>query len=238
METNALGQPVGDIVHGWEDARTPTSRELTGQFCRLERLDAARHAEHLFAADNLDLHGASWTYMPYGPFASLSAYQAWVAEVAACADPYFYAVILNDPSMAEVAGTPAGVASYVRVTPTAGSIEVGHIHLSPLLQRKRAATEMQFLLMQHAFDDLAYRRYEWKCDALNGPSRAAALRLGFRYEGIFRQGAVVKGRNRDTAWYSVIDAEWPRVRRAFVDWLSPDNFDDARMQRAPLRARA
>ncbi len=140
--------------------------------------------------------------------------------------------------MAEVAGVPVGVASYLRPNPSAGSIEVGHIHLSPLLQRKRAATERQFLMMTHAFDDLGYRRYEWKCDDINASSRSAALRLGFRYEGTFRQDAVVKGRNRDTAWFSITDAEWPRVRGAFLDWLSPDNFDDEGRQRASLQARA
>lgn len=237
METNASDQPVGGLVHGWDGARTPTSLALTGQFARLERLNPARDTEHLFAADSLDREGVSWTYLPYGPFASRSAYQEWVTEAAACADPYFFAVSCTDPLIQNGVGTAVGVASYLRITPEAGSIEVGHIHFSPLLQRTRAATEAQFLMMAHAFDDLGYRRYEWKCDDLNAPSCAAARRLGFTYEGTFRQGAVVKGRNRDTAWFSITDGEWPRVRRAFDDWLSPGNFDGQGMQRAPLRAR-
>lgn len=238
METNELGQPVGDVVQGWQVARTPTLEVLTGRFCRLERLDPQRHADQLFASDSLDTDGASWTYLPYGPFADRSAYQQWVAEVAACVDPFFYAVITTDPLTDQGPDTAAGVLSYLRITPAAGSIEVGHIRLSPLLQQRRAATEAQFLVMQHAFDDLGYRRYEWKCDALNAPSCAAAGRLGFRYEGTFRQAVIVKGRNRDTAWFSITDVEWPRIREAFTAWLSPDNFDDDGRQRAPLQARA
>lgn len=237
METNELGQPVGDVVPGWQVAHEPTAPVLTGQFCRLERLDPDRHAEQLFAADSQDVNGASWTYLPYGPFATRSAYQEWVTVVSTSADPLFYAVIATDPLIDQGASTAAGVLSYLRITPTAGSIEVGHIHLSPLLQQRRAATEAQFLLMEHAFDDLGYRRYEWKCDALNAPSCAAASRLGFSYEGTFRQAAVVKGRNRDTAWYSVTDVEWPRVQRAFTAWLSPENFDEYGLQRAHLQAR-
>jgi RimJ/RimL family protein N-acetyltransferase len=128
------------------------------------------------------------------------------------------------------------VLSLLRITPDAGSIEVGHIHLSPALQQTRASTEAQFLLMSYVFDDLGYRRYEWKCDALNAPSRRAAGRLGFSYEGIFRQAQVVKGRNRDTAWYAIVDAEWPEVREAFRVWLDPDNFDTGRRQRTSLQA--
>lgn len=234
---NELGQPVGDIVQGWQVAAPPDDTELVGRFCRLERLDPDRHVEHLFAADNLDVDGASWTYLPYGPFADLAAYRTWLTAVAGSQDPFFYAVIPTDSSTGAATATAAGVVSYLRITPAAGSIEVGHIHLSPVLQRRRAATEAQFLLMQHAFETLGYRRYEWKCDDLNGPSRAAAERLGFSYEGTFRKAAVIKGRNRDTAWYAITEADWPRVRRGFTDWLSPENFDEAGVQRAPLRVR-
>lgn len=238
MQTNDLGQPVGDIVQGWQGANPPDDTALMGRFCRLERLDPDRHAEHLFAADSLDAAGASWTYLPYGPFAERDAYQQWLTGVAASSDPFFYAVIPTDTSTEAGSGTAAGVMSYLRITPAAGSIEVGHIHLSPLLQQRRAATEAQFLLMQHAFDDLGYRRYEWKCDDLNNPSRSAAERLGFRYEGTFRRAGIVKGRNRDTAWYAITDEDWPRVQRAFSDWLSPRNFDEGGTQRLPLAARA
>ena len=134
--------------------------------------------------------------------------------------------------------TPVGMASYLRTKPAAGVIEVGHIHFSPLLQRKRQSTEVMFLMMQRVFDELGYRRYEWKCDTLNAPSRQAAKRLGFNFEGIFRQATHYKGRNRDTAWYSIIDSEWPRIRDAFQVWLSSENFNDVGHQRQPLKAHA
>ena len=219
MEVNALGQPIGPLVPGWSPRPRPAAAVLEGEYCRLERL-ADRHADALFAADRLDASGESWTYLPYGPFAEVGAYRDWVRRVADSEDPRFYAIVGTDP-----AEGPVGVFAYLRIAPEAGSIEVGHVHYSPLLQRRRAATEAQFLLMRHAFDDLGYRRYEWKCDALNAPSRAAAERLGFRYEGTFRQATVVKGRNRDTAWYAIVDAEWPAVRERLARWLARDNFD-------------
>ena len=171
-----------------------------------------RHAGELFAADGADTDGTSWTYLPYGPFDELETYTAWVSEVAARDDPYFYAIIDTEQG-SPTQDRAAGVLSLLRITPDAGSIEVGHIHLSPALQQTRASTEAQFLIMTYVFDDLGYRRYEWKCDALNAPSRRAAERLGFTYEGIFRQSLVYKGRNRDTAWYAIIDADWPRGAR-------------------------
>ena len=219
MEVNALGQPIGPLVPGWSPRPRPAAAVLEGEYCRLERL-ADRHADALFAADRLDASGESWTYLPYGPFPDAGAYRDWVRQVAHSEDPRFYAIVGTDP-----AEGPAGVFAYLRIAPEAGSIEVGHVHYSPLLQRRRAATEAQFLLMRHAFDDLGYRRYEWKCDDLNAPSRAAAERLGFRYEGTFRQATVVKGRNRDTAWYAIVDAEWPAVRERLARWLARDNFD-------------
>jgi RimJ/RimL family protein N-acetyltransferase len=225
-------------VPHWTARPGPGAPTLTGSFCRLERLDADRHAAELFSADRLDISGASWTYLPYGPFADLESYRRWVHEAAVTEDPRFYAVIdTDDRSIEQTGGRAAGVLSLLRVQPEAGSIEVGHIHYSPLLQRRRGATEAQFLLMRYAFDDLGYRRYEWKCDALNAPSRAAAERLGFRYEGTFRQAQVVKGRNRDTAWFSILDHEWPHVAAAGRAWLAAENFDDRGRQRAPLCAR-
>ena len=167
-----------------------------------------------------------WLYMPYGPFATAEAYRAWVEDVAGRPDPFFYAIV------DKVRG-PLGVASYLRIDPPAGSIEVGHIALSPALQRTAAATEAMFLMMAWAFR-AGYRRYEWKCNALNRASRDAALRLGLSYEGVFRQAAVVKGRNRDTAWYAAIDAEWPALEAAFERWLDPANFDAEGRQRSSL----
>ena len=225
---NALGQPVGRPVAGWEPRPWPPDEPLAGRFCRLERLDPARHAPGLYAADAADTEGRSWTYLPYGPFESPAAHRAWVTRMADEQDPQFHAVVDNDT------GAAVGVASLMRIDPAVGCIEVGHIHYSPRLQRTPAATEAMYLLMRRVFAELGYRRYEWKCDALNAPSRRAAERLGFRFEGVFRQATIVKGRNRDTAWYSVIDAEWPVLRDAFEAWLAEENFDESGRQRRSL----
>ena len=170
-----------------------------------------------------------WTYLSYGPFDTLNSYRGWAEEMSRRSDPLFYAIIERATERA------LGVASYLRINPPAGTIEVGHIGYSPPLQRTPAATEAMFLMMERAFT-LGYRRYEWKCDSLNGPSRAAAQRLGFSFEGVFRQATVVKGRNRDTAWFSVIDGEWPALRDAFQRWLHPANFDEQGKQRMRLSA--
>lgn len=204
-------------------------------FCSVNSFGLDARAEELFAADQADSRGESWTYLPYGPFGGFGSYRRWVDEAAGTPDPFFYAIIDTDAGSLthERAG---GLASYLRIEPNDGSIEVGHVHYSPALQRRRGATEAQYLLMRHAFDELGYRRYEWMCDALNAASRAAATRLGFRYEGTFRQVRVVRGRNRDTAWYSIIDSEWALVRTAFEAWLDPGNFDDHHRQQTVLRA--
>src|SRR4029453_6052600 len=204
-------------------------------YARRGGLDPGRPAGELFAADRADTDGTSWTYLPYGPFDDLESYAAWVSEVSAQDDPYFFAVIDTDPG-SPIRDRASGVPSLLRVQPDAGSIEVGHIPLSPALQQTRASTEAQFLIMSYVFDNLGYRRHEWKCDALNAPSRRAAERLGFSYEGIFRQAVVIKGRNRDPAWYAIVDADWPRVREAFRAWLASDNFEPDGRQRANLQA--
>lgn len=227
QQTNALGQPIGFSVAGWRAPRPPSREPMIGRRCRLEVLDAARHADDLFAANQLDTENRIWTYLPYGPFETPSAYRAWVESVANGEDPLFHAVIDAD------SGKAVGVASFLRITPAAGCIEVGHINFSPSLQRTRAATECMFLMMKRVFE-AGYRRYEWKCDALNAGSRAAAQRLGFSYEGIFRQATVYKGRNRDTAWYAMIDTEWPALEEAFESWLDDSNFDADGRQRARL----
>jgi len=201
---------------------------MVGRLCRVESLDPVRHGTDLFAANQLDVEGRNWTYLSVGPFADFAAYRAWLDKVAAEADPMFHAII--DLATAKA----VGVAAYMRIVPAHGVIEVGHINYSPLLQRKPAATEAMYLMMRRVFDELGYRRYEWKCDALNAPSRAAALRLGFQYEGHFRQAVVNKGRNRDTLWFSIIDGEWPALKRAFETWLAPENFDEAGRQRRGL----
>jgi len=219
-------------VPGWRGARTPEREAIEGRTCRLEPLDVERHADALFAAyfadPGADPQGVNWTYLPYGPFASRADYRAWLADRQASRDECFFAIV--DPA----AGRPVGVAAYLRIFPESGSIEVGHLSYAPALQRTTASSEAMFLMMRRVFDDWGYRRYEWKCDALNAPSRAAAIRLGFRYEGTFRKLMVVKGRNRDTAWFSIVDDEWPGIRAAFQAWLAPDNFDAAGRQRRRL----
>jgi RimJ/RimL family protein N-acetyltransferase len=219
------GAPLGAYVEHWTPPVRPGWVMLEGRFVRLERLEAEPHAALLYRA--FAGHDAVWDYLPYGPFSSASQYHRWIRDNAALDDPLFYAV-KNLQS-----GHWEGVASYLRISPEAGSIEVGHINLSPALQRTPAATEAMFLMMQWAFD-AGYRRYEWKCNALNLPSRHAAQRLGLSYEGVFRQAAVVKGRNRDTAWYAAIDAEWPALKEAYTAWLSPGNFDADGQQRESL----
>ncbi|MGK9237220.1 GNAT family N-acetyltransferase [Inquilinus limosus] len=226
--TNALGQPIGAPVPGWEKRPLPPRAPMEGRTCRVVPLDPARHAEDLFEATGRDADGRNWTYLSVGPFADLESFRAWLEKMASGNDPLFHTVIDR------ATGRAVGVASYLRIDPANGVIEVGHIHFSPLLQRTPMATEAMFLMMRRVFDELGYRRYEWKCDSLNAPSRAAAARLGFRYEGLFRQAVVYKGRNRDTAWFSIIDGEWPRLRAAFERWLDPANFDAEGRQREKL----
>jgi len=226
-DLNHLNQPVDQIVHDWKPADRPVREPMEGRFCRLEPLDPACHAESLYTAYALDADGSNWTYLPCGPFASLDSYRTWLEQYGCGSDRLFYAIV----DLA--AGTAVGVAAYMRINPESGSIEVGHINYSPLLQRKPAATEAMYLMMARAFH-LGYRRYEWKCNALNAPSRAAAQRLGLSFEGVFRQANVIKGRNRDTAWYAAIDQEWPAIEQAFVQWLSPSNFDARGEQRSRL----
>jgi len=235
MDLNEWGQPVGAAVPGRMSRPRPAVPVLTGRYCRLERLDPDRHGAQLFAADVGDERGESWTYLPYGPFADLVAYRQWIDQTCGGDDPLFYAIIDTDTVNNPGHERAVGVLSYVRIQPDAASIEVGHVHYSPLLQRRRAATEAQQLAMSYAFEGLGYRRYEWKCDALNAASRAAAERLGFCYEGTFRQATVVKGRNRDTAWYAIIDTEWPTIRDGLTAWLAPDNFDEGGQQKKKLR---
>ena len=224
---NVLGQPIGFPLPNWKPPDAPSREPMEGRFCRVEPINPRLHAASLHAANGMDVEGRMWTYLPYGPFDTLDSYRARAEEMSRCSDPLFYAIIDRATDRA------AGVASYLRIDPLGGSIEVGHISYSPLLQRTPAATEAMFLMMERVFT-LGYRRYEWKCDALNGPSRAAAERLGFSFEGIFRQATVVKGRNRDTAWFAAIDREWPALRATFQRWLHPTNFDERGKQRTRL----
>ncbi len=219
--------PIGKAVD-YTPASLPENRPLVGQYCRLEPFDVARHSAGLFDAYRIDETGANWTYLPFSGFDDLAKFEAWAEETCTKADPFFYAVI--DPE----SGQAIGIASFLRINPTAGSIEVGWINFSPLLQGTRASTEVMYLMMREAFR-LGYRRYEWKCDSLNAPSNRAAKRLGFTFEGTFRQALVYKGRNRDTAWYSVLDGEWPALKARFERWLAPENFDNTGHQKAKLQ---
>uniref|UniRef100_UPI0035679B6A GNAT family N-acetyltransferase n=1 Tax=Puniceibacterium confluentis TaxID=1958944 RepID=UPI0035679B6A len=205
----------------------PPRSAMQGSYGRLEPTSLA-HVPALYRAFAVDGGAGDWTYLPYGPFASETTFADWVSAACLGEDPLFHTIFDRD-------GTALGMASYLRIDPANASIEVGHIHFSPALQRTALATEAMALMMARAFDELGYRRYEWKCDALNAPSRAAAERLGFTFEGIFRQASVVKGRNRDTAWFSVLDSEWPRIKDRFAHWLAPQNFDAAGQQIAALR---
>ena len=226
--TNSFGQAIGDALPQWKVPPYPAGEPLFGRYCELQPLAIGEHAADLYEAYSGD-NGSMWTYLPYGPFATFNEYRTFLHSTCLSADPLFYAIF--NPQTKK----PVGVAAYQRITPASGSIEVGHLAYSPLLQRTPASTEAMYLMMKRAFE-LGYRRYEWKCDALNAPSSAAALRLGFKFEGIFRQAIVYKGRTRDTAWYSIIDSEWPALKAAFEKWLAPENFDAAGKQKAKLQS--
>ena len=227
---NALGQPIGFPVSDELPRPGPSSTRMQGHYCCVVPLDVDTHSAPLFEATRQDDSGSNWTYLPYGPFPGVQAYTEWLEMFCTGKDPLFHTVLDGD-------GHPAGVASYLRIQPEAGCIEVGHIHFSPRLQRTIASTEAMFLMMRRVFDELGYRRYEWKCDALNAPSRRTAQRLGFTFEGIFRQATVYKGRNRDTAWFAITDRDWPGIRDAFQRWLRPVNFDALGHQRCSLQTR-
>ncbi|HEY0635291.1 MAG TPA: GNAT family protein [Gammaproteobacteria bacterium] len=216
-ELNTLGQPVGRAVANWKGCPQPAREILHGHYCRLEPLDPACHVTDLFCVNAAD-DGRMWTYLPYGPFASQEEYLAWLNATCLGSDPLFYAIV-------DVAsGRALGLTSYLRIIPEHGSLEIGHVAYSPALRRTRMATEATALLLRNAFA-LGYRRVEWKCNALNEASRAAARRLGFSFEGLFRQHVIIKGRSRDTAWYAIIDGDWPSIDAAQRRWLDPRNFD-------------
>lgn len=228
MSTNAYGQPLGPPVGGWSAREKPARTSLVGQYCRVEPVDVERHAAQLFDAYALAPDDRDWTYLFTERPASPAECVVHVEKLAASSDPLHYAILDL------VTGHATGTAALMRIDPAHGVIEIGGITYSPRLQRTRAGTEAMYLLMRYAFDELGYRRYEWKCDNLNAPSMVAAKRYGFVYEGIFRQAVVYKGRNRDTAWFSITDKEWPRVRAGFEAWLDPANFDGGNAQKRSL----
>lgn len=226
---DAFGQPVGEAMERWVSRVAPPATPMLGRFCEVVPLDVERHAERLHAAYAGSADGRGWTYLFAPAFPSFEEYREGLIAAVASGDPMPHAII-------DAAGEPVGTASFMRIDRANGVIEVGHIHYGPALQRRAAATEAMALMMRRAFDELGYRRLEWKCDSLNAPSRAAALRLGFSYEGLFRQAVVYKGRSRDTAWFSVTDADWPTVRAGFDAWLDPANFDPSGLQRRTLQS--
>jgi RimJ/RimL family protein N-acetyltransferase len=228
IDFTADGDPIGPVVEGWSARPRPPRTPMEGRTVVLEPLSAERHADDLFEAQAADPTGRMWTYMPNGPFSDRASFRTWAEAAEASTDPLHFAVIDRAD------GKAAGTASFLRIDPPAGVIEVGWIAFSPRLQRTVQSTEAMALMMARVFDELGYRRYEWKCNALNAPSMRAAERLGFTYEGMFRQATIVKGRNRDTAWFSILDREWPRAKAAFAAWLDPANRDEAGRQRRRL----
>jgi RimJ/RimL family protein N-acetyltransferase len=224
---NSFGQPIGPAVAGWSARPRPQRTEMLGRYCRLEPVNVQRHEQQLFDAYMQAPDGRDWTYLFSDRPETPQDFNAYLAKLEKSEDPLHFTII--DTSTNQAVGT----AALMRIEPAHGVIEVGSITFSPLLKKTRAATESMYLMMRRAFDELGYRRYEWKCDSLNAPSRAAAQRYGFTFEGIFRQAIVYKGRSRDTAWFSITDAEWPRIRAAFEAWLDPANFNaDGRQKRS------
>lgn len=213
---NQFGQVIGTQVKYWIPRQMPKKMAMQGNFCTVEPLDIDLHGPKLFKAFQFENHGETWTYLPFGPFSAYDEFSKWLSR-ASVSKMFFSIVDIKDHA-------PQGLASYHDIDPEHGVCEVGSVHYSKLLQKKRSGTEAMYLMMYHIFEELGYRRYQWRCNTLNWPSRAAAERLGFKLEGIFRQSNVFKGFNRDTAWYSIIDSEWPGLKEKFQKWLDPSNF--------------
>ena len=218
QRTNEYDQPIGPEVVGWTPRQMPPREAMVGRFARIEPLDVGRHAADLYAAYSTAADGRDWTYMFSGPYPTFDDFLAWATVAAASTDPMHHAII------DVTTGKAVGTAAYLRIDVTHGVIEIGNIAYSPSLQRSPLATETMYLFMRRVFDELGYRRYEWKCDHHNARSRSAAARYGYTFEGIFRQAVMYKGRSRDTAWFAIIDRQWPAVRAAYEQWLDPSNF--------------
>ena len=227
QKSDRLGVPVPNWTPPQSPGKTVWAEKMKGRYVRLEPLEPASHCDDLFASFAEDAKNQIWDYLPYGPFETAADLADWTHATCAGPDPYFFAIIDQASNRA------VGLASYLRINPDSGSIEVGHINFSPRLQSTIGATEAMYLMMRWAFM-AGYRRYEWKCNALNVKSRLAAQRLGLSYEGVFRQATISKGRNRDTAWFAAIDAEWPPLQIAFENWLLAENFDAAGQQKRSL----
>ncbi len=203
---------------------------MTGRYCRVEGLNPALHGAGLFEAFSEDRDGRLWTYMASGPFRTEAQFMTWLEHASSSEDPLFHAIVDNTTDHA------LGLCAFMRIKPAFGAIEVGSITFAPALQQTVMATEAMYLMMSRVFDELGYRRYEWKCDALNEPSRNAATRLGFSFEGTFAQALVYKGRNRDTAWFAMLDNQWPALKRGYLQWLDPANFSASGIQKQGLHS--
>ncbi len=227
-EQNQFNQVIGHRIENWMPKQKPRREIMLGNYCKLEPLDINSHTSKLFEAFQMNNQGETWTYLPFGPFNTEIEFKVWLSKVTL--EKLFYTIIDNKHNL------PQGFASYHDIDLEHGVIEVGSIHYSKLLQKTRTGTEAMYLMMHHVFEELDYRRYQWRCNALNKGSRTAAERLGFKFEGIFRQSNVFKGYNRDTAWYSIIDNEWPALKVKFQRWLDPSNFDTNGNQKVSLQA--
>ncbi|MSP48485.1 MAG: N-acetyltransferase [Alphaproteobacteria bacterium] len=223
-----LNQILGPALT-FRGATPPPKTPIDGTAVRLEPINPARHVADLYDLSKGD--DTIWNYMAYGPFADAGAMRLWLDGCAASPDPLYFAFVDR------ATGKAVGMTSFMRIDAKSGAIEIGNIWFAPVLQKTRGATEAIFLMMREVFDRWGYRRLEWKCNSRNAPSRAAALRFGFAYEGLFRQHMVIKGRNRDTTWYAMVADEWPAIKAAFERWLDPKNFDAAGRQKSPLAAR-
>jgi RimJ/RimL family protein N-acetyltransferase len=221
--------PIGALIDA-SPAKRPERTLLSGRVVDLVPLNADAHADALFEGANGGDNDRVWTYLFDGPYADRAAFRAGIEAKAKSEDPLFFAIV------DKASGKAVGYQTFLRIEPQHRVIEVGNIMYTPRMQRSVGATEAQYLFARYVFDTLGYRRYEWKCNALNAPSKRAALRFGFSFEGVFRQHMIVKGRNRDTAWFSMLDSEWPKRRAAFEQWLAPGNFDAAGRQRIALSA--
>ena len=227
-DQNGLGQPIGDALDDWKTALYPPNNLFEGRYCRIEPINIEKHASDLYTAYSQDKDDRMWTYMTYGPFRTVDSVENWLDSASQTKDPLFFTLVEKK------SGKAIGLASYMRIKPEHGVIEVGGISFSPLLQKTVIATETMYLMMKRAFEELGYRRYEWKCDSLNAASCRAALRFGFAFDGIFKQHIIYRGRNRDTAWYSILDSDWPGLRTAYEKWLDPENFDSNGQQKLKL----
>ena len=227
MNKNTFNQNIGRTVENWIARPFPSKTPMEGSYVYLEALNIESHSKQLFHAFSKD--DSNWTYLPSEPFQNIVDFRNWLENTCCSDDPLFFSIIDKKTNRA------VGMASYLRIKPDVGVIEVGHIHFSPFMQKTPLATEAMYLMMKRVFEELGYRRYEWKCDSLNAPSRRAAERFGFSFEGIFRQALIYKNRNRDTAWFSILDTEWPKLKNSFEAWLSPQNFDEKGQQIRSLK---